>query len=236
MRSFRWGSIAFAVIVAAACRESTAPKTSIYPISWVEWPTAVVPGEAVVLRVSAPFRCGLRISYDLYVSGNNVHVSAISRGAGLSCPELGNTGAGYDTLLTLPALSAGPGGLPTVFNVWATVSSGFSTGGASDKMIGQFTLQFSSPDTTPRFAGNVILTVDSLGCWRAIPASEWPEPRWVFAKPLSLVPDRSSWQAFLYGHMVAVSPPVCGNSVAIEPSDLEVDLSSNPLAVAARGH
>jgi hypothetical protein len=241
MSPFRLGRIVLAgVVFAAACRESTGPGTTVVPgaITWIEWPAAVTSNQPVSLRVSGYEPCPYTEVFGVVVEGTDVRVSAQAHVPKDSwrCLDSGS-GAGYDTLLTLPTLSAAPGGLPTRFNIWATVAeTDFSAhyyANGHERMIGQFTLQFSAPDTSTRFAGIVTLTVDTLGCWRARPWSAWPQPRWVFAKSLSLVPDRASWQAFLSGSIVTVDPPVCGNTVAIDPAALEVDLTPNPYLATA---
>lgn len=236
MSPFRLGRIVLAgMVVTAACRESAGPGTTVVPgaITWIEWPAAVASSQAVSFRVSGYEPCPYTEVFGVVVKGTDVHLTAEAHmRTDTGCAESG-TGAGYDTLLTLPTLAAGPGGLPTRFNTWATVARtdyypGYRYQSGYERVIGWFTLQFSAPDTATRFAGNVTLTVDSLGCWRAMPWSAWPQPRWVFAKSLSLVPDRVWWQAFLSGSMVAVDPPVCGNTVAVVPAALEVDLAPNP--------
>jgi hypothetical protein len=96
-------------------------------------------------------------------------------------------------------------------------------------VLGELELR-TTPDTTTQFAGIAFVYYDSLGCWRAIPQRSG-KPIWTFARPLPLVPEPSGRVAYLRGRMVAVTPGVCGDTLAIEVFVLEVD--ARPRVTAA---
>jgi hypothetical protein len=210
------------VVLAAACKESTGPGTTVVPgvITWIEWPTAVTGSQAESLRVSTVERCGFRMVYGVALQGTEVHVTAQARSrTDIVCLQDGGSGAGHDTVLALPQLGAG-----SPYTIWAPVPGPTygSFGRPTERMLGYIQV-VSAPDPSIQFAGIVSLALDSLGCWRARPLSAPPVPQWAFAKAPALTPESVGRRAFLVGQFVAESPAACGDARGISAWTLEVD-------------
>jgi hypothetical protein len=220
------------MIAAAGCAgEVTGVSTVPAYVTWMEWPTAVTAARPGALRLSGYTECGYRLVFSVSVSGTEIHVDAV----GLRMAEYGfcmdlqvaggdaGGGAGYDTLLTLPQLTAPASGLPAWFNISAPMIGPGSWIG-SDEVVGHIYLQ-GTADTASQFAGRALVTGDSSGCWRMRPISQYPYAQWVFAKPLSLEPRSNGYSGFVTGRFVRVNPPICGDSIAVQATRVEVDVT-----------
>lgn len=216
------------VVLAAACRESTGPGTTVVPgvITWIEWPAEVRSTDTDSIRISALAPCGSKPEYSVSVVGKAVHVTLQERQLNLGCPELmSGTGAGYDTVLALPRLGVGIEAQHPVYAISAPLPSGpsyFDLSLPAERTLG-FISVVSAPDTTTSFAGLTSLTLDSSGCWRVQPWSEGFRPRWALAAPPDLTPDWSGRPALLIGQFVPGSPAACGDARSVQPATLEVD-------------
>jgi len=225
----RLTAVLVAAVLAAGCvEEPTGPDAVPGYITWVEWPTAVTTSQPGALRVSGSVPCGYRVWYRVSVDSSGIHLAAEGRDpVNAVCPASPVSGS-LDTLLPLPRLDPPSYGLPAAFGIWAPVwTSGYS--GSTERLVGSISLQ-ATADTTTKFAGHVLLYADSADCWRARPYSSFRYPGWVFAKPVPL--QGGTYQGYLSGWLVAVYPPICGDTVAIHARTLEVD--ATPWAVGTR--
>ena len=217
-----WAWTLVAAVLSTACRtEAIGPKTLPGGILWVEWPTAVSATQPGTIRVSGAPECPQYTVFGVSVSGSDLNVTAtvdFSRG----CTSRG------DTLLPLPPLALPPSQLPARFTIWAPVIDYTYVGPftTTQRLLGQIEAR-TTPDTATLFAGIVFVYRDSLGCWRAIP-SRSSRPTWTFAHPLPLGPESSGRVAYLRGRLVTVTPPVCGDSLAIDVFALEIDATPHP--------
>ena len=219
-------SAAVALALVAGCHEPTAVPTGPAAVSWIEWPTAVKAGEpGGVLRVSGSADCPYVPVFDISVRSTVVTVTVVGRyrGSGI-CLQGGASGAGFDTLLPLPALAA-QGSVPFAYLIRVPMGEvGYSGSGViTERSVGFIALQ-PAPDTTTKVAGRVLLRGDSLGCWLAQPASAWPQPQFAFTKPVPLTATGTSWRSgFVSGRLVTVNPPICVQVLAIDAEELVVD-------------
>jgi hypothetical protein len=219
------------LLLAAACREGTGPHLVPGSVSWIEWPTAVTVSQPGSIRASGYAECPYDLVFGVSLTGTALRVTADGRQrSNTLCPLLSGSGAGYDTLLPLPRLGEGVSQLPYRYSIWAPVAVFGGVERPNERMVGTIELR-AVPDTATMFAGVVRLFLDSLRCWRAMPYSAHPMPRWSFAKPLLLDTVVAGRNAFLSGLLVQVSPPVCGDSQAIDPLALEVDIAPSPFAI-----
>ncbi len=210
-----------ALLVFAACREATGPRVAPATITWLEWPAAVTVGQTAGLKPSGSAPCPYKVVFGLTFDGHVLRVTAEGRAyQDRPCPD-GGSSAGYDTLLAIPALPPAPLG-DNEIPIWAAVADPSGYYESAVRHVGLIAVS-GVADTTVRFAGAIYLSSDSAGCWHAMPYSASPQPSWVFAKPIPLVPEALGRQAYLAGRLVAVSPPVCGASQAIDVFELEVN-------------
>jgi len=216
MRLSRVSGLALAaVIVPAACRESTGPSQPVPPaaISWIEWTAAVAKGQAESLRVSGGVPCPYGVVWGVTVSGSEVLVTGRVYDRNVPCLDNG-TGAGSDTVFALTGLAA------QAYAVGAPMLDLISYS-PRQQIVGSFDVGGSS-DTTPEFAGEATLTMDSTGCWRAQPWSAGTAPRLALAAPPPLTPMWPGWNAFVIGQLVAGSPAACGDARSVSASTLVV--------------
>lgn len=219
------------LLLAAACSEGTGPQVVPGSVSWIEWPTAVTASQPGSLRVSGYAECPYDLVFGVSLTGTALRVRAEGRQrSNTMCLLLSGSGAGYDTLLPLPRLGEGVSQLPYRYSIWAPVAVFGGVERPNERMVGTLELR-AVPDTATMFAGVIRLFLDSLRCWRAMPYSAPPMPRWSFAKPVLLDTVVAGRNAFLSGLLVQVSPPVCGDSQAIDPLALEVDIAPSPFGV-----
>jgi len=230
---------AIGVLLAAGC---VPEPTQVYVVpgvvTWLEWPTAVTARQPGALRVSGYAQCPYRVVFGASVSGTEIHLTAEGRdprnsiclaldAAGSSASIAIDSGARYDTLLPLPQLTPPSSGLPERFQIWAPMQ-GPGWGQAGDQLVGGLDLR-ATGDTATQFAGRATVFTDSSGCWRMRPWSRGPAPQWVFTKPVPLAPLRYGYYAGYYGYVtgyfVPVSPPICGDSIAVRATRLEVDVT-----------
>jgi hypothetical protein len=195
-------------------------------VTWVEWPAAVTATQPGSLRVSGYTQCPYRVAFHVSVSGTDIRLVAEGRDplpdvACIALQAADAGGAGYDTLLPLPRLTAPPSGLPAWFLLSAPMA-GLSAWPAGDQVVGGIELQ-ATADTATQFAGRALVFGDSAGCWWMRPWSRAPTPLWVFTKPVRLVPQPYSYSAFVSGRIVPANPPICGESSAVHATRLEVD-------------
>ena len=221
MRFARPGILVLVAALSMACSEATGPSTLPGGILWVEWPTAVSTTQSGSIRVSGAPECPQYTVFGVSIRGSELHVTAtvdFSRG----CISRG------DTLLPLPALTPPASGLPARFTIRAPVMDFTNVGPftTSDRLLGQVELR-AAPDPATLFAGLIFLYRDDLGCWRAIP-SRSSRPTWTFAQPLPLGAESSGRVAFLRGRLIPVTPPVCGDALAIDVFALELDATPRP--------
>jgi hypothetical protein len=47
----------------------------------------------------------------------------------------------------------------------------------------------------------------------------------VFTKPLPLAPRTNSYSGFVTGRFARVNPPICGDSIAVQATRVEVDVT-----------
>ncbi len=230
------------IVLAVGCREPTSVDTAPAAVTWIEWPTAVSAAQPGSIRISGFTQCPYSVAFGAYVSNWGLHVTAEGRNpSDLPCEQAGldGGGAGFDTVLSLPELPSPPGGLPFNFAVYAPVAhlSGYlDLGQATERYVGQLWLQ-SQPDTATQFAGTMHVVMDTLGCWRGVPASAPPRPGWAFAKPVPLVSQPGPMLprlAYVRGHFVSGSPAGCGDDRAMEVSELDVDATPYPATGHAR--
>ena len=209
------------LVVAAACKESTAPSTYApqAAVYWIEWTATVTPSQAESLRVSGGGVSCASVVWDATVSGTQVEVTAQVHNLNVPCLNSG-TGAGFDTVLVLPRLQS------QSYSLFAPMADVISLS-PTERFVGYFDVG-GPPDTTTHFAGIVTLNLDALGCWRAQPWSASPAPRLAFAQAPPLGAPSSGRWAFLIGQLVAGSPPACGDARAISASTLEVDVTPTP--------
>jgi hypothetical protein len=227
MSPCRLGRIVLAgAVFAVACRESTGPGTTVVPgaITWIEWPAAVTASHPESLRISGFLQCPYVGVWRAAINGTEVHIAAWGHERDIVCLDSG-TGSGYDTLLVLPRLTGGPVGTQS-YSLWvpvtaATVAWRFD-GNTVERKVGTFDLR-AVPDTTTDMAGWVMVTQDSLGCWRARPLSAWPSTPLALAAAPNLVPAPWGQWAYLAGHLVPGSPAPCGDVRSISASTLQVD-------------
>ena len=204
----------------ACATASTEPPGPPGTIEWVEWPVAVTRTQPGAVRVSGSPHCPQYAEFGISVSGTELQVTSyvdFSRGCMVR----------EDSIVPLPALEAPPSGLPAVFTIWASLSRFSEAGsGSGGRLLGEIELR-EDPDTTTRFAGIAFVYRDSLNCWRVIP-SRSTRPSWAFVQPPTLGLESSGHVAFIRGRLVPVSPPVCGDTVAVEASTLEIDITPQP--------
>lgn len=233
--------LAIGMLLAAACvPEPTAVRIVPATVLWLEWPKAVTLAQPGALRVTGYAPCGFRAVFGVTVSGSEIRVNAEGHGSsdGFACPadaiiapssRAADGGAGYDTLLPLPGLTAPSQALPAYFRVWAPMQ-GPGLWAADDRSVGTVELR-ATTDTATQFAGGAYLTTDTAGCWRMRPWSRYPVPQWVFSKPVPLTPRWASYYAYVTGYFVRADPPICGDSIAARATRLEVDVTP-PLAAS----
>jgi len=215
MRLSRLSGLALAaVIVPAACRESTGPSQPSPPaaISWIEWTAAVAKGQAESLRVSGGVPCSYGVVWGVTVSGSEVLVTGRVYDRNVPCLDNG-TGAGSDTVFALTGLA------PKPYAVAAPMLDLVSSD-PIERVVGSFDVG-TTPDTTPEFAGIAAVTVDSAGCWRAQPAGALPL---ALSSPPALTSTSGwqAWSAFLIGRLVVGSPAACGDARSVSASTLVV--------------
>jgi hypothetical protein len=224
-----------ALLAVAGCGESTGPRVAPAVIGWLEWPAAVTVSTPGSLRVSGSAECPYHAVFGVRLTGGVLHVSAEGRNPDKlsSCQVLADgsasSAAGTDTVLALPALPPAPVGDNAV-PIWAAVASAPAYGATPvvERLVGHITVT-ATADVTPHVAGSVFLFSDTTGCWRVVPLSAQPQPRWVFAKPVPLVPgDPVARRGFLLGRLVPVNPPVCGEQQAVDVFELDVDATPYP--------
>jgi len=225
MRPFRWGSIAFAVIVAAACRESTGPAATVVPaaVNWIEWAAAVTANQTESLRISGYLQCPYEGVWRAAISGTEVHIAAWGHERNIACLDSGS-GSGYDAVLVLPRLTGSPVGTQS-YSLWVPVTAATAAfrfdGSTVERMVGTIEVR-AVPDTTTDMAGWVLVTEDSLGCWRARPLSAPPSTPLALAAAPDLVPGQWGQWAYLAGHLILGSPASCGDARSISATTLDV--------------
>ena len=226
MRPFRLSRIVFAGIAAAACRESTGPAATLVPaaVNWIEWPAAVTASQAESLRISGYLQCPYEGAWRATISGTDVHIAAWGHKRNVDCLDSGS-GSGYDAVLVLPRRTGDPLGTQS-YSLWVPVTAAtvaFQFDGATvERMVGTIEVR-AVPDTTTDMAGCVVVTEDSLRCWRARPLSAPPSTPLALATAPDLVPGPWGQWAYLMGHLVPGSPASCGDARSISASTLEVD-------------
>lgn len=196
-------------------------------VTWLEWPTAVTASRPGALRVSGSAQCPYRVVFRAAVSGTEIRLTAEGRDprndVGCITGSGAGSGAGFDTLLPLPQLAPPSSGLPAWFQIWAPMK-GLSWGPVGDRVVGQIELR-ATADTATQFAGRASVSGDSSGCWRLTPWSRAPAPQWVFTKPVPLVPRPYAYYGYVSGRFVPANPPICGDSIAVLASRVEVDVT-----------
>lgn len=202
-------------------------------VTWVEWPTAVTATQRGALRVSGYAQCPYRVVFSASVSGTEIRLSAEGRdpgnwacvgpnAAGSSASSNSSNLAYYDTLLPLPRLTPPSSGL-SWFQVWAPME-GPGWWHAGDQLVGGIDLR-ATADTATQFTGRAWVSSDSSGCWRMRPWSRTPAPQWLFTKPVPLAPRTYAYYGYVSGRFVAANPPICGDSIAVQATRLEVDVT-----------
>ncbi len=206
-----------AALLAAGCdSEATGPTAAAGGVLWVEWPTTVSPMQPGAIRVSVAPQCPQYTDAGVSVTGSRLDVTAtvdftrtcISRG---------------DILILLPPVRLQPSTTTDTITIWAPVLD-FSYVGpftTNERFLGSLEVS-GTPDTATLFAGLILVFRDSVGCWRGIPSSS-SRPTWTFAKSPPLGPESSGHLAFIRGRLVPVTPPVCGDTLAIDAFALEID-------------
>jgi hypothetical protein len=220
------------MMAAAGCAgEVTGVSTVPAYVTWIEWPTAVTATRPGALRLSGYAVCPYQLTFGITVSGTEIHVEAVGRrpaefGICMDLHVAGGDvagGAGYDTLLPLPRLMPPTSELPVRFQLFAPMMS-IGSAPPGDEIIGGLDLR-AAEDTATQFAGRALIAGDSAGCWRLTPFARYPVPHWVFAKPLSLAPRSYGYSGFVTGRFVRVNPPICGDSIAVQATRVEVDVT-----------
>jgi hypothetical protein len=231
-RMRRWVS-AWVLLAVACVPEPTQVVVVPGVVTWLEWPTAVTPDQPGILKISGYSQCGFRTVFGVSVSGREIRVTALGHATSgpyacvgpadaiVAGAAPGAMPAGYDTLLSLPALER-PHGEVITYTMKAPMGEAWS--GVSPHSVGWIESRMSV-DTTPRFAGRAFVYADSTGCWWLRPSSRWPAPRWALKGPVPLVPRESWYSASIRGILVEVSPPLCGEPVAARAFQLEVDVT-----------
>lgn len=220
-----------ALLAAGCVAEPTSVDVVPAYVSWLEWPTAVTATQPGALRVSGWAQCPYRVVFRASVSGTEIRLSAEGRDQRRDVGCIGPStvssgaggGAGFDTLLPLPRLTPPSSGLPAWFQIWAPME-GPGWGPDADQLVGGIELR-AIADTATQFAGRASVSSDSLGCWRMRPWSRAPAPQWAFTKPVPLAPRTYAYHGYVSGRFVAANPPICGDSVAVRATRLEVDVT-----------
>ena len=224
--------LAAGMLAAAGCAGEVTGVASVPAyVTWMEWPTAVTAARPGALRLSGYAVCPYHLTFGITVSGTEIHVDAV----GLRTAEYGicmdlhvaggdvGSGAGYDTLLPLPRLTPPASGLPARFQISAPMM-GPASGPLQDEIIGGMDLR-TTEDTATQFAGSALIVGDSAGCWRLTPFARNPIPHWVFAKPPRLASGTNSYYGYVIGRFVPANPPICGDSIAVQATRIEVDVT-----------
>ena len=223
-----------ALLAAACVAEPTGVDVVPAYVTWLEWPTAVTATQPGALRVSGYAQCPHRVVFSASVSGTEIRVTAEGRGLGdWGCVDLhvassgigggAGSGAGFDTLLPLPRLTPPSSGLPARFQISAPMQ-GPGWWPTGDRLVGGIDLR-ATADTVTQFAGQAGVYGDSSGCWRMRPWSRYPAPQWVFTGPVPLLPRPYAYYGYVSGHFVPANPPICGDSIAVRATRLEVDVT-----------
>ena len=228
--------LSMGALLAAGCvAEPTGVDVVPAYVSWLEWPTGVTATQPGALRVSGWAQCPYRVVFSASVSGTEIRLSAEGRDprqdVGCLALHVAGSGAGigagsdaaFDTLLPLPQLTPPSSGLPAWFQIWAPME-GPGWGPDGDQLVGGIELR-GTADTATQFAGRAWVSSDSLGCWRMRPWSRAPAPQWVFTKPVPLVPRPYLYYGYVSGRFVPADPPICGDSIAVQATRLEVDVT-----------
>jgi hypothetical protein len=223
--------LATGALLAAGCvAEPTGVDVVPAYVSWLEWPTAVTATQPGALRVSGWAQCPYRVVFSASVSGTEIRLSAEGRDPrnAICLSRQGESsgaggGAGFDTLLPLPRLTPPSSDLPEWFQILAPME-GPGWWPAGDRFVGWTELR-ATADTATQFAGRATVFTDSSGCWRMRPWSRSPAPQWVFTKPVPLAPRTYAYYGYVSGRFVAANPPICGDSIAVQATRLEVDVT-----------
>ena len=235
MRQLRLALTTGALVAAGCSGEPTGVNVAPAYVTWVEWPTTVTTKRPGALRVSGYTECPYRAVFGVSVSGMEIRVTAQGRDpandvaclamqiAGSADTSGSSGGAGYDTLLPLPPLTPPASGLPAWFSISAPMAAGPGAWAGGDLVVGQIYLQ-ATADTATQFAGRAMVISDSSGCWRLTPFSRAPYPRWVFNRPVRLLSEYR-YYGFVSGRFVRADPPICGDSIAVLATRLEVDVT-----------
>ena len=218
-------ALALALLLWACGDGATDPPGPAGTIGWVEWPAAVTMAQPGAVRVSGFPDCPQYAQFGVVLNGTQLHVTShVDFSKGCMTRE--------DSLIPLPSLRVPPSGLPAVFTIWASLARFSEAGSASGgRLLGEIELR-EDPDTSTLFAGIALVYRDSLDCWRAIP-SRSTRPSWAFLQPPTLTAGSSGHVAFIRGRLVPVSPPVCGDSTAVEAFSLEIDASPRLVDLAS---
>ena len=217
---------AAAAILMAACAEDPTGPEVVLGISWLEWPAALAVGESGQLRISSSATCTYRPVHRVALRNNELQVTTRVVRLDAICPDRGS-GAGYDTVLMLPRLPGPPNA--QVWNIRATMamSNGLYRRSAdfqepAERVVGYIELR-PEADTTTKLAGFLQLRGDSAaGCWVGQPMSQWPQPQFAFSRPVPLAPAGTR-SGFVMGRLVSAAPAICGQSLAIDATELTVD-------------
>lgn len=212
-----------AIVCGSACGDPTKVDVGAAVVTWIEWPAGVTPSQPGALRISGYAQCPYRAVFSVAVDQARVVIAAEGRSRGSPICAQDGSGAGYDTLLPLPKISL-PDGFPIVLYVVVPMSDGrnFYAPETAPRNVGSMYVA-RTPDTTTRLAGRVVLRADTSGCWRAMPFSASPRPEFAFTKPVPLTPGTLARAGFVSGSLVTASPPICGQVLAINATELTVD-------------
>jgi hypothetical protein len=212
------------LVFAVGCADVTAPGAPLIrdtaAVAWMEWASEIAyPGTGAPVRLGS-YRSGCgRFRVQLSVTAYNV--VAITpfeeRAPNEPCPLYEDRRAPidvigvFDTIVTLPALPATTPRTPYALS--APTWDYFGT--AITRIFGGFDLVAGPADTTLRVAGRAELVADSVGCsWAYAQAPFFQGRTMVLDSLLDLGAARRF--AFVRGRLLPVSPPRCGQSLALQ--------------------
>ena len=214
-----------ASVLAAACADSPTEPLPELGISWLEWPAAVTPFQQAEVHITANSDCFYHPVFRAELRDNEVRITAQTVRDDQGCLERSSgSGAGYDTVVTLPRLSGVSGERLIAIRAPMSANFFFRSGRVDPvvRAVGNILVGIA-PDTTTKVAGFIQMFADSAAaCWLARPFSRQPQPELAFARSVPLQPVGYRL-GYVTGSLVRASPAICGQPLAIDPTELTVD-------------